>query len=100
MSSNGEALAQGLPLPFRRLRDHGRIEVWGRTPDGDPGAVKIQKKTSAAVEEGHAAVHRRPQRRIFQKTWSSGMKTGKLRATYGGGSVGQVLARPAGRIVS
>jgi hypothetical protein len=90
-------------FPFVAYRAHGRISVWGRTPNGLPGTVLIQrkasrrwltKKTVAANGNG-----------IFTASWASSDTTGSYRAIRTSdplaahASVQFSLVRPPDRVV-
>ena len=86
-------------FPFVAYAKNGHIAAWGRTPGGDAGAVKIEKKTSSGWKKV-TQVSTNPQG-VFQKTWRSGMTSGFLRATLTGGglSVKFSLKRPPDKLL-
>ena len=86
-------------FPFVAYAKKGHIAAWGRTPGGDPGTVKIEKKTSSGWKKV-TQLSTNPQG-VFQKTWNSGMTSGFLRATLigGGSSVKFSLKRPPDKVL-
>jgi len=87
-------------FPFVAYANNGHISAWGRTPGGDPApTVKIEKKTSSGWKKV-TQLSTNPQG-VFQKTWSSGMTSGFLRATLtgGGSSVKFSLKRPPDKVL-
>ena len=89
-------------FPFVAYASHGRIKVWGRTPDSDAHTIRIERRTSSGgwhvVKSASANGSG-----IFKKNWSSGDTTGKYRARLANGSnasVGFSLVRPHDKFVN
>jgi cellulase (glycosyl hydrolase family 5) len=86
-------------FPFVAYASRGRIQIWGRTPDSMSQQVTIQKNTSSGW--ANWKVFTAGSGGIFSKTYTSSMKTGKLRAVVTGDeSVGFSLVRPKDRFVN
>lgn len=88
-------------FPFVIYAGGGKLTVWGRTPTGLPGSVRIQRLTSSGwIQVKRLAASSQG---IFAKSWSSTKKTGYYRAVADDASVASVkfsLVRPADRTVS
>jgi hypothetical protein len=86
-------------FPFVAYKANGRISIWGRTPNGDPGAIKIQRKTSSGSWLTKKPVTANANG-IFTLSWASTDKTGYYRAlTDTDDSVQFSLVRPPDRFV-
>jgi hypothetical protein len=89
-------------FPFVAYSSNGRIKVWGRTPDSDAHAVKIERRTSSGGWRVVKSVSASGSG-IFKKTWSSGDTTGKYHARLANtsnASVGFSLVRPPDKFVN
>jgi hypothetical protein len=96
-SSTAKPSLRAFRFPFVAYASHGRIKVWGRTPDSTPQQVTIEKKTSSGWQQWKPPFTA-GSGGIFSKTYASSMKKGELRATVGppsgDKSVGFSLVRP------
>jgi hypothetical protein len=88
-------------FPFVAYASHGRIKVWGRTPESDAKSVEIQRKTSSGwstLRHLHSG-----SKGIFVSSWSSSDRTHSYRAKLQGTRLASVpfsLHRPADRFVN
>jgi hypothetical protein len=90
-------------FPFVAYRAAGRISVWGRSPNGVSGNVRIQRQTSSGGWVTKKTVFANGNG-IFTANWASSDTTGSYRAIRAGdtdsnASVPFSLVRPPDRVV-
>lgn len=86
-------------FPFVAYKANGRISIWGRTPNGNSGQVKIQRKTSSGGWLTKKKVSANANG-IFTLSWASTDKIGYYRALKDSDdSVQFSLVRPPDRAV-
>jgi hypothetical protein len=82
-------------FPFVAYASGGKIKIWGRTPLSNSIQVTIQREASPGSWVPWKPSFTAGAGGIFRKTYSSSLKTGKLRAVVSGEeSRGFSLVRP------
>ena len=94
-----QALPDGFRFPFVAYASHGRIKVWGRTPDSDAHTIRIERRTSSggwhvvksAARTGPASSRRTGLREIRRASTARGSRTGTTHPS-GSGSCGRTTS--------